>query len=182
MGPDPILVSPPRDAGQLCCLPVPRGRKAVLCTKSHRASGGITVSAVSHHLTSPTGKRGGEGEGWIPVWQVERDTCRGYAATPKKPFPSLMLTDHRPREKTFSVCHEALSSPSVPGNTNKITPALLTFLFLDLLETEINSPTTLEESEKEYSGFDHFLEGKKCREMGKKLCAMLKGQEKGEKR
>lgn len=53
---------------------------------------------------------------------------------------------------------------------------------MDLLETEINSPTTLRESEKELSGFDHFLEGKKCREMGKKRCAVLKGQEEGEKR
>lgn len=45
----------PSDAGQLCCLPMLRGRRTVFCTKSHRAGGGITVSAVSHRLTFPTG-------------------------------------------------------------------------------------------------------------------------------
>lgn len=64
------------------------------------------------------------------------------------------------------------------GNTKKIPPSLLVFLFSGLLETEINSSTIPRETEKECSGFDHLLEeGGESRETGRKVCAMLKRQE-----
>lgn len=147
-----------------------RGEESASLARRVKASGGHAVPPTSHHLSPLAGNPRGDGQGKIPVWLVKRQGCSGYGVIPNKPLPSLTLTDHRPREETFSASHKFLSSPRVSGNAKNIPPALLIFLVLGLLETEINSPTIPRELEKECSGFDHLLEGGKKVEKWAEKC------------